>query len=52
VAQYFPEMDQYCHWGANEGLALVRWCLDPAVMAKLSDEELVKRLHTPGRTLA
>ena len=52
VAQYFPELDQYCHWGANEGLALVRWCLDPAVMAALSNEELIKRLGTPGRTLA
>jgi transposase len=52
VAQYFPEMDQYCHWGANEGLALVRWCLDPVVMGKLSDEELVKRVHTEGRTMA
>jgi hypothetical protein len=30
----------------------VRWCLDPAVMGKFSDEELVKRLHTSGRTLA
>ena len=52
VAQYFPELDQYCHWGANEGLALVRWCLDPAVMAALSDEDLGKRLPTQGRTLA
>jgi transposase len=52
VAQFFPEMDQYCHWGAQEGLALVRWCLDPALMGKLSDQELVKRLHTQGRTLA
>jgi transposase len=52
VAQFFPEMDQYCHWGANEGLALVRWCLDPAVMGKLSDEELRQRLPTAGRTLA
>lgn len=52
VAQYFPEIDQYCHWGANEGLALVRWCLAPAVMAALSDEELGKRLGTQGRTLA
>ena len=52
VAQFFPEMDQYCHWGANEGLALVRWCLDPAVMGQLSDEELGKRLGTQGRTLA
>ena len=52
VAQYFPELDQYCHWGANEGIALVRWCLDPAVMAALSDEDLGKRLGTQGRTLA
>jgi transposase len=52
VAQYFPELDQYCHWGANEGLAMVRWCLDPAVMAALSDEELMKRMGTQGRTIA
>jgi len=39
VAQYFPEMDQYCNWGEQEGLALVRWCLDPAVMARLSEAE-------------
>jgi transposase len=52
VAQYFPELDQYCHWGANEGLALVRWCLDPAVMATLTDDELRTRLGSPGRTLA
>lgn len=52
VAQYFPELDQYCHWGANEGLALVEWCLDPTVMAALSDEELCKRLGSLGRTIA
>lgn len=52
VAQYFPELDQYCHWGASEGLALVRWCLDPAVMAALSDQELSQRLGGLGRTIA
>lgn len=52
VAQYFPELDQYCHWGANEGLALVRWCLDPALMAALSDDGLSQRLGTTGRTIA
>jgi transposase len=52
VAQYFPEMDQYCHWGASEGLALVQWCLDPALMASLSDEELCLRLGSLGRTIA
>ena len=51
VAQYFPEMDQYCHWGANEGLALVRWCLDPALMASLSDDELCQRLGPQGEPL-
>jgi len=52
VAQYFPEIDQYCHWGASEGLALVRWCLDPTVMARLSEEQLSQRLGTLGRTIA
>jgi transposase len=52
VAQYFPELDQYCHWGANEGLALVRWCLDPGVMAALSDQELSQRLGGLGTTIA
>jgi transposase len=52
VAQYFPELDQYCHWGATEGLVLVQWCLDPAVMASLSDEKLKERLGTLGRTIA
>ena len=45
-------MDQYCHWGASEGLALVQWCLDPALMASLSDEELCQRLGSLGRTIA
>jgi len=30
----------------------VQWCLDPALMASLSDEELNKRLGTLGRTIA
>ena len=30
----------------------MRWCLDPAVMSVLSDEELGKRLGTQGRTIA
>lgn len=52
VAQYFPEIDQYCHWGASEGLALVRWCLDPLVMARLSEDQLSQRLGSLGRTIA
>lgn len=33
-------------------LTLVRWCLDPAVMATLTDDELSKRPGSPRRTLA
>jgi transposase len=52
VAQYFPEMDQSCNWGEHEGLALVRWCLDPAVVSGLGIDEFLGRLHTQGRTLS
>ncbi len=52
VAQYFPELDQYCKWGEHEGLAMVRWCLDPAVIAELPYKELLTRLHTQTRTVA
>lgn len=52
VAQYFPEMDQLCNWGEHEGLAMVRWCLDPTVVAGLPYQELLSRLHTQGKTVA
>ncbi len=52
VAQYFPELDQHCRWGEREGLAMVRWCLDPAVVAELSYSELLTRLSPQGTTQA
>ncbi len=33
-------------------MPLVQWCLDPALMASLSDEELCQRLGSQGRTIA
>ena len=52
VAQYFPEMDQFLNWGEHEGLAMVRWCLDPAVVSGLGMDEFLSRLGTPGKTLS
>lgn len=52
VAQYFPEMDQFLNWGEHEGLAMVKWCLDPAVVSGLGVDEFLSRLHTQGRTLS
>ena len=45
LAQYFPELDKYYrNWG-KEGLAIVRWCLDPSVIAGLEYDEFTPALH-------
>lgn len=48
VAKYFPELD--AHFGHSEKLALaiVRWCLDPSLLAAYPFEEFLK-LVVPGR---
>jgi transposase len=49
LAQYFPELDKYYrNWG-KEALAIVRWCLDPSVIAGLEYEEFVHRVAPNGR---
>jgi transposase len=50
LAQYFPELDTYYgNWG-KEGLAIVRWCLDPSVIAGLEYEDFVRRVAPNART--
>ena len=49
LAQYFPELDKYYrNWG-KEGLAIVRWCLDPSVIVGLEYGEFVRRVAPNGR---
>jgi transposase len=49
LAQYFPELDTYYgNWG-KEGLAIVRWCLDPSVIAGLEYEDFVRRVAPNAR---
>jgi transposase len=49
LAQYFPELDKYYkNWG-REGLAIVRWCLDPSVIAGLEYDEFTRRVAPNGR---
>ena len=49
LAQYFPELDKYYrNWG-KEGLAIVRWCLDPSVIAGLEYDEFTRRVAPNGR---
>ena len=51
VAKHFPELDR--HWGTcmTENLAIVRWCLDPRMIASLSFEAFVQRVTTKDRGL-
>jgi transposase len=49
LAQYFPELDAYYGSWGKEGLAIVRWCLDPSVMAGLEYEDFVRRVSPDAR---
>ncbi len=49
LAQYFPELDKYYRTWSKEMLAIVRWCLDPSVIAGLEYEEFVRRVAPDGR---
>jgi len=42
VAQYFPELDSYWNQAETENLAIVRWCLAPGTITKLSFEAFAR----------
>jgi transposase len=49
VAQYFPELDR--HYGRCEGenLAIVRWCLNPSMIAGMEYEQFAQMITTRNR---
>lgn len=48
VAKYFPELDRYYDQSEKVSLAIVRWCLDPSVIAGLEYGKF-QELVAPGR---
>jgi transposase len=48
VAKYFPELDRYDERSEKVSLAIVRWCLDPSVIAGLEYGKFVQMV-APGR---
>jgi len=48
LAQYFPELDRYFVGAGSQGLAIVRWCLAPSVIAALEYDDFVG-LVAPGK---
>jgi len=51
LAAYFPEFDQYYRQSYSQGLAIVRWCLAPSVIAGLNYDEFVRLVAPRTRTI-
>jgi len=48
LAQYFPELDPYFSRMSGCSLSVVKWCLEPSLIAGLEYEEFL-RLVAPGK---
>jgi len=51
LAQYFPEMDRFYGQSESDGLEIVKWCLDPSVIAGLEYDEFVRLVAPRNRTI-
>jgi len=51
LAQYFPELDKYYSKWEREILSVVRWCLDPSVIAGLEYDQFVSLVSPGSKTI-
>ena len=52
LAQYFPELDRYYGQSESDGLAVVRWCGNPSVIAGLEYAQFAQLVAPRKRSLA
>ncbi len=52
IAQYFPELDKYFASAEKHVLSIVRWCLNPSVIAGMEYEEFASLVAPQLRTVA
>ncbi len=52
VAKYFPELDRYFEQSEKTSLAVVRWCLDPSVIAGLEYPKFVEMVSSGPKRLS
>ena len=52
LAQYFPELDRFYSACETESLAIVRWCLDPGLIAGMQFDEFFSMVTTTRRGIA
>jgi transposase len=52
LAQYFPELDRYYGQSGSDGLAVVRWCVNPSVIAAMDYEHFLQVVAPRKRSIA
>jgi hypothetical protein len=52
LATYFPELDRYYGQSESDGLAIVRWCVNPSVIAGLEYEQFAQLIAPCARSVA
>jgi transposase len=52
LAQYFPELDRYYGQSESDGLAVVRWCVNPSVIAGLDYAHFLQLVAPRTRSMA
>lgn len=52
LAQYFPELDRYYGQSESDGLAIVRWGVNPSVIASLEYEHFLQLVAPRRRSIA
>jgi len=52
VAKYFPEFDRYFRQCPNESLAIVKFCLNPHMIAGMDFEQFMRAVTTKDRGVA
>jgi len=52
LAQYFPELDRYYGQSESNGLAVVRWCLNPSMLAAMDYAHFVQLVAPHTQSLA
>jgi transposase len=51
LAQYFPEFDRYFGKGCSESLPIVKWCLNPSMIAGMEYDEFVQLIAPRMKTI-
>jgi transposase len=51
LAQYFPEFDRYFGKGCSESLPIVKWCLNPSIIAGMEYDEFAQLIAPRVKTI-